>query len=248
LSSNLKRYRIEKIGNLSLYEQYKILECLLEVGDRVLFHRFNTKLCEIKPRVLEKLKNEIFEEFCMGILYFYPENKKILYSNIKELLCLCKNKYKTVDTVDELLSKLLIQNEEIMSWVETDKIKLMVFEAFNFNNYDLDEIRWREERIVFENKYYLDEGGIKRSTSSSIWYCPLNCEEIIQSMKNEVQYSCIILNEKAKFSKYSYACHYEETAEDYDLLIFDKNERFYKNVIPKLLKLDKKIIESLKED
>ena len=65
---------MEHVGDFDMYKQYKILECFMEDGDRILFHKFNTKLSEIKPRTLERFKTEIYEEYCDDILFFIPEN------------------------------------------------------------------------------------------------------------------------------------------------------------------------------
>lgn len=248
LRDKIKRFKIEHIDRLSICNQFKILECFMEDGDRLLFHDYNTKLSEIKPKVLERLKNEFFEDYCEDTLYFHPGNKEILISNIIDVLSLCKNKYKCKDTVEELYSKLIIKDEEVVKWVEIDVIKLMIFEMFNFNNYSLGKKEWLENRIVFENKMYLDEYGMSRDDSSQIWYCPKNYEEVIRTMAKVELYSCIIINKNAEFSKYSYALKYYENAVDYDLLIFDNCDCFYKNVIPKLLKYDKEIINFIKEE
>jgi hypothetical protein len=242
LDDKFKSFRIEHIGNLSLYKQYKILECFMEDDDKILFHRFNTKLSEIKPSVLERLKNEIYEDFCDDILFFQPGNKEILISNIMDILSLCKIKYKCVDIVENLFTKLLAQDEEVLNWVEIGQIKSMIFDMFYFNNDNLDEKKWIKDKIIFKNKIYLNGKGIKHGTTSSIWYCPENCDEIIHSMIREVHYSCIVLNKKAMFfSKYKYGFYYKETAESFDLCIFDNCGCFIENVIPKLLKQDLKI-------
>ena len=164
------------------------------------------------------------------------------------ILSLCKIKYNCEDTTEELYSKLLVHDEKIVNWVEINEIKVTIFEMFHYNNDNLDEKKWIEDRTVYESKMYLSENGMKRSTCSNIWYCPQNCDEIVQSIEREFHYSCIILNKVAKFSKFSFAFYKEETAEDFDLLIFDNCECFYKSVVPKLLKFDKKLIEFLKGD
>ena len=152
LTNNIERVLIQQIGTLSIFEQYKILECLLDKGDRFLFHRNNTKLTEITPSQLIKLKNEIFEDFCDDILFFVPGNKEKLISNIMNILGLCNIKYKCETSTELLYSKLLTQDKEVVNWVETDEIKQMIFEMYNFNNDDLDEKKARDGMNVLLRK------------------------------------------------------------------------------------------------
>ncbi|WP_238918572.1 hypothetical protein [Clostridium sp. YIM B02555] len=56
-------------------------------------------------------------------------------------------------------------------------------------------------------------------------------------MKAEVFYVCIALKRGSDFEEYSYALAYYETAEDYDLMIFEKNEDDFKNVVLKKIEV-----------
>lgn len=236
---------MENIGIFSLYKQFNILECFLEKDDIFLFHSFNTKVSEIKLNQLKRLKNKTFSEFCEGLLYFEPNNEEILKSNLISVFKRCKDKYDRVETVEELFSKLLIQDEVILNWEEIDEIKLLIFKAFHFDNDNIDDKKWINERSVFENKFYLDEQGLRRGSTSSIWFYPKNRDEILKAMSLEINYSCVVLKKEAKFTRFSYILYYAETAADYDLLIFDYNGCFCENVIPRLQKhnLFTKIIE-----
>lgn len=241
-----KCIKIKNMGEFDLRIQYEMIKCFMDNSDGILFHRYNTKLSEIETGILENLKNDTFDDFCEDIIYFEHDNKEKLVTDIKEIIKKCKTKYNCLDTVEDLYCKLLKQDIEIMKWQEIDQVKLMIFTLITFSNHNEGERRWIEDRIIFENKMFIDDEGIKNGTSSSIWYMPKNTREIIQSMKDEVDYKCIILNKDVDISKYSYALSYQETEDNYDLLIFDRCNSFAKQVLPILERYDKNIIKLLK--
>lgn len=241
-----KNIRIKNIGDFDLRIQYEIIKCFMDNNDEILFHRHKTKLSEIEPGMLDNLKNETFDDFCDDIIYFEYDNEEKLIADIKEILQKCKTKYNCVDAVEDLYCKLLKQDTEIMKWQEINQVKLKIFTLFTFNNDNEIERRWIEERIILENKMFIDDEGIKNGTTSSIWYMPKNMQEILQSMKDEINYKCIILNKDVDISKYSYAFYYQESEDNYDLLVFDRCNSFANQVLPKLKKYDEKTIELLK--
>ncbi|MDF2804261.1 MAG: wapA1 [Anaerocolumna sp.] len=75
-----------------------------------------------------------------------------------------------------------------------------------------------------------------------LWYLPNNSEEIIRSMSEDVHYSCIILKKDESIFNYSYALYNYESADSFDLFIFDRCNHFEEGVLPKLKQYDENIV------
>ena len=79
------------------------------------------------------------------------------------------------------------------------------------------------DRLYERSKWILDEEGKRIDEIGAIWYQPKNQEEYLTILKNSSLFSCVSIRNGEKLNNFSYGYVIQETAEDYDLLIY-KNE------------------------
>ena len=72
-----------------------------------------------------------------------------------------------------------------------------------------------------KSRWILDERGIVSDTDGAIWYKPFNRDEYYKVLNSFSLFSCIVLKEGEDVNKFSVGYVVEETADNYDLLIFE---------------------------
>ena len=81
--------------------------------------------------------------------------------------------------------------------------------------------KYINERTYGRSQWILDERGKVKSNGQAIWYKPLNRKEIFETLKRFPLFSCIVLRNGEKVDDFRYGYIVEETASNYDLLIFN---------------------------
>lgn len=89
-------------------------------------------------------------------------------------------------------------------------------------NYDYKEYQWVFDRLYEKSNWVLDEEG-KRQGVEAIWYKPVNQMEYLEILKNTQLFSCIVVKQGEKVDNFSLGYVICETAEDYDLLIYEND-------------------------
>ncbi|NRT35269.1 hypothetical protein BJV38_002145 [Clostridium beijerinckii] len=234
-------YNIRHFGLLDQESQLEILECFIEEGEVILFqHNVRNKIKEedMTSEYIIEERDDFFDEYCQGLFFYYDETvkeeiekkvKKILFESIcgKNNICNLEKQ----DVIEEKLFKDLKDDNLDIDDEVLEKIKNTIFiESYN-NNYDKVEEEFVCKREIFSNNSWIWEDAVQTTKESTRWYKPQNKEEYLHAMKQEIFYGCVALKSGSNFEEYSYALTYYETAEDYDLMIFEKNEKDFKNVV-----------------
>lgn len=232
-------YNISHFGLLDQESQLEILECFIKNDEDLLFqHYVKNKIQEedMTDDYIISERDDYFDDFCKGGWFYYDnalkeeiENKvkKILFESIYG-----KNNTYDLDKrneIEEKLYKELKDDDLDIDYDILEKIKNIIYiESYN-NNYDKVEHEFICKREIFSNITGICEDGEYSTQGLIIWYKPQNKEEYLHAMKQEVFYVCIALKRGSSFEEYSYALAYYETAEDYDLVIFENNEDDFQN-------------------
>ncbi len=85
-------------------------------------------------------------------------------------------------------------------------------------NYVLDRLYMKEVRG------FLTKRGKRIDEIGAIWYQPKSQEEYLTILKSFPLFSCISARNGEALKNFSYGYVIQETAEDYDLLIYKKEE------------------------
>ena len=211
--------RVEKFGILSVNQKLSILEDELGEEEILLFQYY-----EIgdNSNVSQEDIDETFEYYCDDIIYYYNSDAKLKIEKeiLKELVKESKN--------EETAQKLFLQikkTKRISSSINIslDNIKKIVFHGIEKYNIDLKEYNYVLDRLYERSKWILDEEGKRIDEIGAIWYQPKNQEEYLTILKNSSLFSCVSIRNGEKLNNFSYGYVIQETAEDYDLLIY-KNE------------------------
>lgn len=211
--------RVEKFGILSVNQKLSILEDELGEEEILLFQYY-----EIgdNSNVSQEDIDETFEYYCDDIIYYYNSDAKLKIEKeiLKELVKESKN--------EETAQKLFLQikkTKRISSSINIslDNIKKIVFHGIEKYNIDLQEYNYVLDRLYERSKWILDEEGKRIDEIGAIWYQPKNQEEYLTILKNSSLFSCVSIRNGEKLNNFSYGYVIQETAEDYDLLIY-KNE------------------------
>lgn len=211
--------RVEKFGILSVNQKLSILEDELGEEEILLFQYY-----EIgdNSNVSQEDIDETFEYYCDDIIYYYNSDAKLKIEKeiLKELVKESKN--------EETAQKLFLQikkTKRISSSINIslDNIKKIVFHGIEKYNIDLQEYNYVLDRLYERSKWILDEEGKRIDEIGAIWYQPKNQEEYLTILKSFPLFSCISIRNGEALNNFSYGYVIQETAEDYDLLIY-KNE------------------------
>ncbi|AGF57421.1 hypothetical protein B0P06_004280 [Clostridium saccharoperbutylacetonicum] len=240
-------YNISHFGLLDNESQLEILECFIKDDEDLLFqHYIRNKIKEddiTSEEAIEEI-DDFFDEYCKDLLFYYDKTvkdnieekvKKILFESIygKDDIRDLEKRNK----IEEKLFKELKDDDLDIDDKVLEKIKNTIYiESYN-NNYDKVEEEFVCKREKFSNNIWIWEDGVQRSDGVTSWYKPQSKEEYLHAMKLEVFYGVIVLKKDINFEEYSYALAYYETAEDYDLMIFEKNEDDFKNVVIKKIEV-----------
>lgn len=228
--------RIEKFGSLSVNQKLSVLKDKLGEDEILLFQYY-----EIgdNSNVSQEDIDETFEYYCDDIIYYYNSDAKLKIEKeiLKELVKESKN--------EETAQKLFLQikkTKRISSSINIslDNIKKIVFHGIEKYNIDLQEYNYVLDRLYERSKWILDEEGKRIDEIGAIWYQPKNQEEYLTILKNSSLFSCVSIRNGEKLNNFSYGYVIQETAEDYDLLI-------YKNEECKIVLKNKQINNCLKE-
>ncbi len=211
--------RIEKFGSLSVNQKLSVLKDKLGEDEILLFQYY-----EIgdNSNVSQEDIDETFKYYCDDIIYYYNSDTKLKIEKeiLKELVKESKN--------EEMAQKLFLQikkTKRISSSINIslDNIKKIVFHGIEKYNIDLQEYNYVLDRLYERSKWILDEEGKRIDEIGAIWYQPKNQEEYLTILKNSSLFSCVSIRNGEKLNNFSYGYVIQETAEDYDLLIY-KNE------------------------
>ena len=211
--------RIEKFGSLSVNQKLSVLKDKLGENEILLFQYY-----EIgdNSNVSQEDIDETFEYYCDDIIYYYNSDAKLKIEKeiLKELVKESKN--------EETAQKLFLQikkTKRISSSINIslDNIKKIVFHGIEKYNIDLQEYNYVLDRLYERSKWILDEEGKRIDEIGAIWYQPKNQEEYLTILKSFPLFSCISIRNGEALNNFSYGYVIQETAEDYDLLIY-KNE------------------------
>ncbi len=211
--------RIEKFGSLSASQKLNFLKNELGNEEVLLFQYYETGNNANMPQ--EDI-DETFEYCALPIFYYYNSDTKLKIEKeiLKELVKESKN--------EETAQKLFLQikkTKRISSSINIslDNIKKIVFHGIEKYNIDLQEYNYVLDRLYERSKWILDEEGKRIDEIGAIWYQPKNQEEYLTILKNSSLFSCVSIRNGEKLNNFSYGYVIQETAEDYDLLIY-KNE------------------------
>lgn len=212
--------RIEKFGSLSVNQKLSVLKDKLGEDEILLFQYY-----EIgdNSNVSQEDIDETFKYYCDDIIYYYNSDTKLKIEKeiLKELVKESKN--------EEMAQKLFLQikkTKRISSSINIslDNIKKIVFHGIEKYNIDLQEYNYVLDRLYERSKWILDEEGKRIDEIGAIWYQPKNQEEYLTILKNSSLFSCVSIRNGEKLNNFSYGYVIQETAEDYDLLIYKKEE------------------------
>lgn len=81
--------------------------------------------------------------------------------------------------------------------------------------------KYIDERIYGKSQWILDERGKVKGNGQTIWYKPLSRTEILETLKRFPLFSCIVLKNGEKVDDFRNGYVVQETASNYDLLIFN---------------------------
>ena len=211
--------RIEKFGSLSVNQKLSVLKDKLGEDEILLFQYY-----EIgdNSNVSQEDIDETFEYYCDDMIYYYNSDVKSKIE--KEILKELAKETKDEETARKLF--LQIKKAKRISSsisISLDNIKKIVFHGIKKYNINLREYNYVLDRLYERSKWILDEEGKRIDEIGAIWYQPKNQEEYLTILKNSSLFSCVSIRNGEKLNNFSYGYVIQETAEDYDLLIY-KNE------------------------
>lgn len=211
--------KIEKFGSLSVNQKLNILKNELKEEDILLFQYY-----EIgdNSNVSQEDIDETFEYYCDDIIYYYNSDTKLKIEKeiLKELIKETKE--------EKAAQKLFLQIKETKNInpsidMSLDNIKKIIFHGIRNYNINWQEYNYVIDRLYEKSNWILDEEGKRIDEIGAIWYQPKSQEEYLDILKKFPLFSCVSLRNGEKLNNFSYGYVIQETAEDYDLLIY-KNE------------------------
>lgn len=99
----------------------------------------------------------------------------------------------------------------------------MVFHKLVKCNKNSKLYKYIDERTYGKSQWILDERGKVYNEGEAIWYKPANRKEYLEILKSSPLFSCIVLKDGERLDDFSLGYVVQETASNYDLLIF-KND------------------------
>lgn len=231
-------YRIKNFGNFTSEEQMRVIHAFKTNTQDIFFQYSITNYVNLSQHNLQN-KYDYFEEYCADVLYFY--NKKLksnIETEIKQMLyfeifnkdsILDKKKY---EVIEELYIRIINGDTDVISKDILDKLVSLIYKELLINNIDKERENFAFKRMAFYNNLFIDERGVhKNDMNSTVWYQPQNEREYSQAMKSDFFYSCIIIDKGTRPEDYLYGFTYIETGDNYDLIIFVRDEVRFQQII-----------------
>lgn len=212
--------RIADFGSFTVNQQLDLLESRLKKGDILLFQYYEETDGAMQSQ--ERI-DEYFENYCDDLIYYYnPDLRAEIYNSIiHELLKeagdlgerRAKRQYARIKTGDAAnISEKTIEN-----------IKRIVFNKLINHNKNIIQYEYVLKRMYEKSQWIVDERGKVSGTGGAIWYKPVNRDEYCDVLKFFPLFSCIILQNGEKVDHFSVAYTVQETADTYDLLMFEND-------------------------
>lgn len=212
--------RIEKFGSLSANQKLNFFKNELGNEEALLFQYYETGN---NDNVTQEDLDETFEYYCDDMIYYYNSDVKSKIE--KEILKELAKETKDEETARKLF--LQIKKAKRISSsisISLDNIKKIVFHGIKKYNINLREYNYVLDRLYERSKWILDEEGKRIDEIGAIWYQPKSQEEYLTILKSFPLFSCISIRNGEALKNFSYGYVIQETAEDYDLLIYKKEE------------------------
>lgn len=211
--------RIINFGYKTIEEQLDFLISYLEAGEMLLFQYYD---CAGEVIYDIDVRNEYFENYCDDVIYYYNPQLKLEINQL--ILDMLKNYIYASKKVGITAKELFLQMKEgdcsKISKDVLENIKDMIYiklQKYNINN--------QLYNFVIERKYgisnwALNEQGMIDVNGKIIWYKPFTREECLDIIRQNQLFSCICLKEGENLERFSTGFVVEETAVNYDLLVF----------------------------
>ena len=218
--------RLKNFGDLSVDKQLDLLEDGLEKNDILLF-QFYGMIDEYTAS--QEIIDEYFENYCDDVIYYYnPQIQKEIQQDILDVFIKNRAIYGEKGNTPtynpkELYNQIKKGDYTNVSKEEISIIKKLVF--YKLMKYNIDEKlhKYIDERAYGKSQWILTEQGKINSDSGVIWYKPFNRKETLETLEKFPLFSCIVLKDGELLDNFSRGYVVEETASNYDLLIFENN-------------------------
>lgn len=212
--------RVEKFGLLSVNQQLAILQKELKEGEVLLFQYYERSNTEDESQ--ENI-DEFFDLYCDDCIYYYDSRirKKVEEEIIRRIMQEIPG-IKDRENARDIFMQVKENKKNVQSKLIVNTIKKMIFYSMRKYNYDYKEYQWVFDRLYEKSNWVLDEEG-KRQGVEAIWYKPVNQMEYLEILKNTPLFSCIVVKQGEKVDNFSLGYVICETAEDYDLLIYEND-------------------------
>lgn len=216
--------RIVNFGDFTAKQQLKILEKKLKSEDVLLFQFYERNTNSIES---QKYINEYFENYCDDIIHYY--NPKVQLEINKAVLNELKKNVEFLGETNEKIKEKKIKDLFIqmkggdftnISEKSIESIKKIVYfyiVKYNTNNQLNNYVA---ERLHGKSQWILDDRGKIYDEDGAIWFKPQNKDEYLDVLKRFPLFSCIILKNGENINNFSFGYVVQETATNYDLLVF----------------------------
>lgn len=247
-------YRIRNFGALSRGEQIKMLKAFENQDEEMFFPYFVPGACgrtsEEIECIVEELAEDLSSEYFENTCYVYDEVKLVINKKIEEIISdyLENNIVMKSNSFENLMHSIRHGELQKIDKKVAHDIRYNIGYELLFNNYNMKEYEEMRKRKVFENTIIFDEEG-RHDDDGLIWWHSLeNTEDLWYKIMRSCGKSIIIADKNKSFDFYSYALVYIETASDYDLVIYTKNDaEFEKVVVPKIIEINRDIVKYIEK-
>jgi len=218
--------RIVGFGNLTISQQLNTLQGYLKSQEILLFQYYQPN------EGVRDGKNdcaEYFEDYCDDVIHYYSPNlqqeinQEVLDILREDIKCSMKAVQEKKKMAEELFIKMKEGDCTGISEEAMEDIKNVVITKLIKYNIDDQVHNFVTERMYGASPWILDEHGKLQNAGGAIWYRPLNEEEYINVLKRTPLFSCISLKDGEKLDDFSFGYVIQETADNYDLLVFSNN-------------------------
>ena len=219
--------RIVEFGNLSVNQQLDLLEKNLESGNLLLFQFYEQSSENIESQ--ERI-NEYFENYCDDIIHYYNPKLQVEINQaiLSELIDNVEFLGETDDIRKKEKAKKLFDQMKRGEYTNISEkcmaaIKRLVF--YKLVKYIRNNrlYKYIDERTYGKSQWILDERGKVYNEGGAIWYKPSSRKESLGILTRFPLFSCIVLKNGEQIDNFSIGYVVQETASNYDLLIFENN-------------------------
>lgn len=120
-------------------------------------------------------------------------------------------------------------------FVNDDVVLLFNCLEANYLTKDENERKFINERIMFRNNEWVQPFQPSDAVQSQVWYRVVGRDEIVQALKIDQYYLCVILKRGAEFNNISYVLNIFESTEFEVLQIEDRTQKEFRTlVLPRL--------------